>query len=75
MMMYHPIKFGCKRISSSVDMVKTVIFDYVEPYCNLGLKIVNQSFCMTLSPMMMNHQTKFGYKRFSSSGDIWTNIH
>ena len=27
MMMYHPIKFGCKQIDSSADMVETVIFD------------------------------------------------
>ena len=25
MMMYHPIKFGCKKISSSADIVDTVI--------------------------------------------------
>ena len=24
-MMYHPIKFGCKKISSSADIVETVI--------------------------------------------------
>ena len=29
--MYHPIKCGCKKISNSVDMVKTVIFDYMSP--------------------------------------------
>ena len=28
-MMYHPIKFGCKKISSSVDMAETVIFAYI----------------------------------------------
>ena len=27
--MYHPIKCGCKKISSSVDMVETVITDYM----------------------------------------------
>ena len=27
--MYYPIKFGCKKISSSVDMVETVILDYM----------------------------------------------
>ena len=27
--MYYPIKCGCKKISSSVDMVETVILDYM----------------------------------------------
>ena len=38
MMMYHPIKFDCKKISSSVDMVETVIFDYTSPHCDLELE-------------------------------------
>ena len=29
MMMYHPIKFGCKKISRLADMVETVIFDQI----------------------------------------------
>ena len=29
--MYYPIKCGCKKISSSVDMVETVILDYMSP--------------------------------------------
>ena len=37
-MMYHPIKFGCKKISSSVDMVETVIFDHISPNCGLDLE-------------------------------------
>ena len=57
MMMYHPIKFGCKKISSSADMVETVIFD------QMSLKTANQSSCMTLWPMMLHHHTKFGYRR------------
>ena len=32
--MYHPIKSGCKKISSSADMVDTVMFDYMSPKCN-----------------------------------------
>ena len=31
MMMYRPIKFGYKNISSSADMVETVIFDQMSP--------------------------------------------
>ena len=34
MMVYHLIKFGCKKISSSVEMVETVIFDCVCPQCD-----------------------------------------
>ena len=32
MMIYHPIKCGRKKISSSVDMVETVILDYMSPH-------------------------------------------
>ena len=39
--MYHPTKFGCKKISSSVDMLETVIFDHMSPIV-LTLKIANQ---------------------------------
>ena len=38
MMMYYPINFGCKKISNSVDMVDTVIFDYMSPQCDLELE-------------------------------------
>ena len=31
MIIYHPIKFGCKNISSSADKVETVIFDQISP--------------------------------------------
>ena len=37
-MMYHPIKFGCKKISSSADMVETVTFDQMSPHCDLHLE-------------------------------------
>ena len=36
-MMYHPIKFGYKKISSSADMVKTVIFDQMSIHCDTEL--------------------------------------
>ena len=32
LMMYHPIKFGCKKISSSENMVVTVIFYSISPH-------------------------------------------
>ena len=38
MMRYHPIKFGCKKISSSVDMVETVILDHMSPHCDPELE-------------------------------------
>ena len=36
--MYHSIKFGCKKISSSVHMVETVIFDQTSPHCDPELE-------------------------------------
>ena len=38
MMMYHPIKFGCTNISSSVDLVETVISYHMCPHCDLDLE-------------------------------------
>ena len=34
MMTYHPIKFGCRKVSSSADMVETVISDHMSPQCD-----------------------------------------
>ena len=36
--MSHQIQFGCKNISSSVDMVETVISDHMSPHCDPGLE-------------------------------------
>ena len=38
MMMYHPIKFGCKKIGSSADMAGTVIFGQMSPHCDRELE-------------------------------------
>ena len=38
MMMYHPIKFDCKKISSSVDMVETVMLDYLSTHYDLDIE-------------------------------------
>ena len=38
MMMYHTIKFGCKKISSSADMVETVIYDKMSLHCDPELE-------------------------------------
>ena len=45
-MMYHPIKFGCKRISSSVDMVETAISDQMSPYCDHELADSKPTFLL-----------------------------
>ena len=37
-MIYQQIKFGCKKISSSADMVETVIFDQMSPSCDPELE-------------------------------------
>ena len=38
MMVYQPIKFCCKKISSSADMVETVVFDQMSPHCDPELE-------------------------------------
>ena len=38
MKMYHQIKFSCRKISSSVDMVESVISDHMNPHCDLELE-------------------------------------
>ena len=38
MMMYHPVKSGCKKISSSADIVQPVIFDHMSPHCDPELE-------------------------------------
>ena len=52
-MMYHPMKLGRKKRSSSVDMVEIVIFDYMNPHCDHELKMANQSFCMTVNELFL----------------------
>ena len=36
--MYKPIKFGFRKISSSADMVETVISDQTSPHCDPELE-------------------------------------
>ena len=38
-MMYQPITFSCKKISSSVDMIETVILDYMSPHYDPELEL------------------------------------
>ena len=35
MMKYSAIKSGSKKVSSSINMEETVIFDYISPHCDL----------------------------------------
>ena len=37
-MRHHPIKTGCKKISKSVDVVETLIFDSMSAHCDPELK-------------------------------------
>ena len=38
MIMYHPIKVGLKKMNSSVDVVETVIYDYMISRSDLDLE-------------------------------------
>ena len=77
--MYHPIKFGCKKISSSADIVDTVIVigdPELEDSKPIFLHDTLAHDAASPQSMMMHHHTKFGYKRFSNRGDIAKmNIH
>ena len=39
MVVYHLIKFGCKKISSSADIVETVISDQMSPHRDPELEV------------------------------------
>ena len=70
--MYRPIQCGCKKISSSADMVESHIWLWA---LTVTLSL-NQSPCLTLWPTMMHQRSKFGYRRFSIWGGIvQMNIH
>ena len=43
MLMYHPIKSGCKKISSSAHLIGTVTFDQMSSHCDPEPKKANQS--------------------------------
>ena len=45
-----PSKFGCKKISSSADMVQTVIFDQMSPHCDPELEDRKPIFLRILAP-------------------------
>ena len=74
MKIYHQIKFDNKMISSSEDIIETVMIIWTLAV-TLTLKIANQPFYTTLWLMMRHHNTKFGNKMFADLENIiWTNI-
>ena len=50
MMRYHPSKFGRRKISTSVDIVETVAFDHISPYCDLDLENSKPTFSHDIGP-------------------------
>ena len=57
-------------ISSSVDMVQTVILDYMNPHYDPELEDSKPIFLHNTLAQDDVSLTKFGYKRFSSWVDI-----
>ena len=55
MMMYHPIKFGCKNISSLADMVETVISDKMSPRCDPELEDSKPIFLHDTLALILHH--------------------
>ena len=56
-----PSKFGCKKISSSADMVQTVIFDQMSPHCDPELEDSKPIFfgpwcCITIISLVTERQ-------------------
>ena len=70
--MYYQTKFENKRISSSENIVETVMNIWTLDV-TLTLKIANPPFSMTLWLMMVHHNTKSGNKMFAGEEDTGTN--
>ena len=68
--MYHRIKSGYKKISSSADMIEAVIFDQMSSHCDPELEDRKPVFLCDILAHEVALPTKFGYRRFSSRGDI-----
>ena len=70
MMIYTQIEFGCKRLTGLElikDIVETVIFDYINPHCDLDLEDRILFFRMTFRLIVVHHNTKFSYKRLQTN--------
>ena len=60
------IKFGCKKISSSADVVETVISDQMSPHCDPQLEDSKPIFLHDALAHDVASPYKFGYRRFRS---------
>ena len=78
---YQPIKFCCQKISSSADMVDTVIFDQMSPHCDPELEdskpiLLNDTFVHNVaSPYHVWLQKVQGMTRYRPdelSLEFWT---
>ena len=65
----HQIKFACKWIIRSWDIVDSVIFWLYKP-CDIDLEDSNPFFPPTLQLMMMYHHIKSGYKWYCGSEHV-----
>ena len=75
MTMYDQTQIDCKRVSSSEDLVETVIFWLYNPCCDLDLEQANHFFPVWHSDSIIRYDTEFGSKKLNGSGDILrTNI-
>ena len=74
--MYHSIKFGYKKISSSADMVETVICGQMSPYCDPELEdskpiFLHDTFAHDVaSPYRVWLQKVQQLKRYHSDGHL-----
>ena len=78
MMMHHPLKSGCKKISPSVDMVETVILDYMSHYYEYDPQLEDSKPIFLQNTLAYDDASPYQvwYKRSCSWGDIiQMNIH
>ena len=74
-MVCHPTKFGCKKISSSINIYigNSHIFDYMCPHCDLELEDRKSSFFGDDGSMMMHYHIKWRkYHWDEHSLEFWT---
>ena len=69
MMMYHPIIFGYKKISTSADMVETVIFDQMSPHSHSDPRLEDRKTIFLHDDVASPYQVWLN-RRFRSGGDI-----
>ena len=75
-MMYHPIKFACKKISSAADMVEAGILDQMSPHCDPKLDDSKPIFLHDTLAHDVASPYQVWLQKFSSWADIvQMNIH